>query len=811
MSRGDRKRLRGLAWDRLEERRLLAAPVLPGNAGQVLISQFQPFGFESTVGAQLAGVQLGGALNFNVSNGSSSADAGQATPGRVANSGLVLGSQFNGGGFRTVGLQFGRVKLRGGLTVTGSDNEDVGTPPNTPVYPPLPNRGVIAGSQFSDGGFGTLAVRPNGILVSREGRVGLQWRDTRIGGPVDVGLDVDVIQPGANGATLAASGVAASAAPGVSGAGKTVIDFSTNSGQIQNSQFNDGGFGDIGMQWSKVRVGGGVGTSSNTLFIKPQQANYGPITVRNRVFGSGTAAASAGESAGTTAGRPAAVRAAYVPTTYTNAAANSGRVVDSQVNDGGFGDIGLQWSKVVVGGSVTAVHNSLAVQPQNNGQGLITVQGVQFPATPSANLRPAHQPLHALPTDPPAVAADGDPVTATLPAPTGPISPYFPVPFAGTGTLTLPYPGNYPLVNAASNSGLVKSSQFNAGGFGDEGLQWQHVRVGGNVQVVHNSLSVHPEGSKLAGVSVSDVAYGPPVSAAVARHLAVLPYAVISPVDVTPGAVGAAGTGQISTPPNDRILTEQQLAVSNGTGVLFQWNGIEHRRGLVIVHNTIQITGVGPQTGPIILSNIRFPYRVPPLGPLKSGVAAASSPSTAASSPSLPLLNAANNSGVLNHAQFNGGAFGDDGLQWKNVSVAGSVAVVHNTLAVNTTSDAPAGDVSGPITISNVTFNSGALQGGLSTRNNQVRVSPPRAIRRVSTHPVNLGLALPHDEAVRNDSANSGVMNGGQLAAGAANHVLLQWQCVKVGGGVKVIDNVLSISVLNRPSGPITISNVTFA
>ena len=34
----------------------------------------------------------------------------------------------------------------------------------------------------------------------------------------------------------------------------TVINVITNTGQIQNSQFNDGGFGDIGMQWLDVAV-----------------------------------------------------------------------------------------------------------------------------------------------------------------------------------------------------------------------------------------------------------------------------------------------------------------------------------------------------------------------------------------------------------------------------------------------------------------------------------------------------------------------------------------------------------------------------
>ncbi len=76
---------------------------------------------------------------------------------------------------------------------------------------------------------------------------------------------------------------------------------------------------------------------------------------------------------------------------------------------------------------------------------------------------------------------------------------------------------------------------------------------------------------------------------------------------------------------------------------------------------------------------------------------------------------------------------------------------------------------------------------------------------------MNLGRALPGDRSVRNNATNTGILAGGQLSAGGANHELLQWQCVKVNGKVTVVDNVLSISVLDRPSSPITISNVTFA
>ena len=733
--------------------------------------------------------------------------------------------------------------------------------PDTFKLPTLGNSGLISNSQYNDGGFGILDRNPNGVgVVGREGRVGFQWRDTRVRGPVDVGLGIEVIAPGA---TTSASAVAdvVSAGSGDAATGtpptSTVINFITNMGQVQSSQFNDGGFGDIGMQWLNVTVGGHVATSSNTLFINPQQANYPPITVANQVFGQTAAGAAAGASTSTlsndaitqSAGSTSAATTDDYPilTTYDNAPTNSGRLVDAQFNDGGFGDVGLQWRKVRVGGSVTAVHNSLTVQPKNNGQGLITVQGIQFPSVPAAAPRRPREPVRAVPDDPPVIASDGNSVKNKLPKPTGPLSPYFSTPLGGPGTTTLPNSGNFPLVNAATNSGLVRGGQFNAGGFGDEGLQWQKVHVGGNVQIVHNSLSVHPQGAMLAGISVSNVSYGPPVSPGVAKHLSVLPYAVISPGrDVTGVATTGVGTTgvrpkvretKILNPPNDRRLTNQQLGSLNGADVYLQWNGIQHHRGLVLVHNIIQIKGVGPLTGPITLSNIRFPYRVPTVAPLEivavpAAASASAQPravsatarSRAASAKThsrvgsgrtttrgAELLNATNNSGIVSHAQFSDGGFGDMGLQWRNVSVAGSVAVVHNTLAVDTTNDDFPADVPGPITISNVTFNSQALGGRQSRSRNQVVVSPPDYLDRASTHGVNLGTALPQSRNVRNESTNSGILAGGQLSGGGSKHVMLQWQCVKVGGKVTVVDNVLSISVLDRPSAPINIANVTFA
>jgi hypothetical protein len=867
MRRTDRHRVQPRVGDELELRQLLTAPQILGNSGQILSSQFQPFVVRTTVTGQFRDVKSRGPIKFGVVSSSPSTGGG-AVAIAPPNSGLITSSQFNGGGFLTVGLQFDHVTLGGGLTVSGFDNENDGavTPaaavsrspdidPDTFKLPTLANAGLVSNTQYNDGGFGILERNMAGKIVSRSGRVGFQWRDTTVRGPVNVGLGVEIIPFGA--------AAPASVVPDVATAGlddastgssptKTVINFITNMGHIQGSQFNDGGFGDIGMQWSGVTVGGHVATSSNTLFITPQQDKYPAITVANQVFGQTAPGAFTDANASTLSndvvarsagGAPVATTDDYpILTTYDNAPTNSGRLVGAQFNDGGFGDVGLQWRKVRVGGSVTAVHNSLTVQPNNNGQGLITVQGIQFPTAPAPGPRPAREKLRAVPNNPPVIASDGNSVAKKLPKPTGPLSPYFPIPLSGPGTKTLEHSGNYPLVNAATNSGLIRGGQFNAGGFGDQGLQWQKVHVGGNVQVVHNSLSVHPQGTMLAGISVSNVTYGPPVSRSVAKHLSVLPYAVISTGDDatdvgTNAARRIAPAARILHPPNDRWLTNQQLGSLNGSDVYLQWNGIEHNRGLVLVHNIILIQGVGPTTGPISLSNIRFPFRIPTVAPLEivttpsataataetqaataathSGTAVTKAHPRAARAKASPrgaeLLNATNNSGIISHAQFSDGGFGDMGLQWRDVSVAGSVAVVHNTLAVDTTADPSPTDKPGPITISNVTFNSNALGGRLPKTRNQITISPPDHYERLSTHPINLGQPLPQSRKVRNESTNTGILAGGQLSAGGSKHVMLQWQCVKVSGKVVVEDNVLSISVLDRPSAPINISNVTFA
>ena len=126
MIRRDRGLARTRAFDALETRYLLTAPQILGNSGQILSSQFQPFVVRSTVTAQFRDVKARGPIKFDVVNPGSPAGGGGVSTNVPPNSGLITSSQFNGGGFLTVGLQLDRVELGGGLTVSGFDNENNG-------------------------------------------------------------------------------------------------------------------------------------------------------------------------------------------------------------------------------------------------------------------------------------------------------------------------------------------------------------------------------------------------------------------------------------------------------------------------------------------------------------------------------------------------------------------------------------------------------------------------------------------------------------------------------------------------------------
>ncbi|MCX7432692.1 MAG: hypothetical protein NTY17_17165, partial [Planctomycetia bacterium] len=553
---------------------LAAAPVNP-NTGSIVASQFQPYGY-SLLGTQLLDVTaaVGQSIQLTAPNNSGTPPTPPATygyPQSPVNTGQITDSQVNVGGFTTLGMQLQNVTLpNGGLRVDVVD-EGIGkpsaggtqpvpssganllpqqVPPGTPGV--VTNTGIIASSQFNDGGFGPIGIQASGLSVGGDlsimsrttlgspsvpvapiavpfspavqsmpvntgtirdsqfadggfGDIGLQLRTVKVGGSVDVGAERLLIQPTTGPKSVGppilvgrltattrlvtfAKGPAGSAPPTsmlypgmlVTGRGippKTVIQSiggpyrlmlskrpqatgaisltffapvtATNTGAVVSSQLADGGFGDIGLQWSNVTVGGRVATQHSGMQIQPGLDNVSSITTGQKQFGllATPGFASTAPSTGAVAPvAPSGTAGTATAAGSSNDATNSGRIIASQFADGGFGDIGFQWQNVQVSGNVEATHNSLSVQPENTNQGLITVADVSFTASP-----PAFAPSQAsgggvLPADP-AVVTQGTPVSPKLPTPTNPgMSRY--------------------LSNSATNSGLVKQSQFADGGFG---------------------------------------------------------------------------------------------------------------------------------------------------------------------------------------------------------------------------------------------------------------------------------------------------------------------------------------------------------
>jgi len=809
MSRRRRARITPSGLQHLESRLVLSSAQLPGNVGEVLQSQYEPRGITEPVGLQTWGLTVGGPVKIELYDPALDVEAGkvdEASTGSIVNSGLIGFSQFNGGGFSTIGAQIRQTRLGRGLTISGFDTPerdlDAGSSPSAAQAIPgqaRVNTNLIWNSQFQDGGFGTRGSR---------GRVGLQWNRVRVRGGVDIGMENLVYQPGVTKETS-------------QGGVDPIPQFPlspTNVGRIRRSQFNDGGFGDLGMQWMGVGVGGRVATSTNTLFIHPKQDQLGPLTFENMNFGfhsrSGTTGsldrvrAASVEAQATTSSAAGPYQEWIDPSRrkrFINDATNSGRIVGTQFNDGGFGDVGLQWRKVRVGRDVTAVHNALTVQPTNAGQGLITVRNVTFPARPYRTPESRSQPAQRLSPHPALVTRDGQIRVRELPQPTEPFrQPHAIVPVIPTeeGDLS----NAVEVLNGATNSGRIHGGQFNAGGFGDLGMQWLKVEVGQGVELVHNSLSVHPLGSKLEGIEVSGVTFGEPVRPDQAKWLSVLPNHEARSVPLAGPGVRRKG---FDDPHNDRWLRNQQRAKPDQLPVFIQWNGVGRERGLIIVQNLIDIRGVQPVSGPVTLEDIRF-VGAPPF--VQSGDSSTGLIQAAASGRPMSM-NATNNSGILSHNQFSDGGFGSLGLQWRNVKVGGQVSVVQNTLSVNATADRAPGDIGGPITISDITFNSGVFGGPLSARqagSEQVITTPPAFQSRLSSPPQNRGLRLTQDPYVTDESTNSGIFTGGQLIGGGGRFGLLQWQNVRIPGNVTIIQNVLDVNLGGQANGPVKIAHVTF-
>ncbi len=851
--------------------RSVAAIVVPGNTGTIRHSQFIP-----SVGMAAEwehwGLAVSGPVSIHVVPSSqglgASSDVLSATPGTTAavpppNTGLIGGgSQFAAGGFLQFGAQLRRVSVGRGLSVN-FDDETLGQPGLNPRPQPVlvspVNTGDIIKTQINDGGFGNvglqwrrvqvvgpLSVRyvallrnPDGSPVSATtggaapvpgggppvpiensvnsnlllntqvndggfGKVGLQWHDVRVRRSVDIG---------SQGYTIAPQPITAPAPTPVAGSATPVYGSPTNTGWIRDSQFNDGGFGDVGAQWWNVAVGGPVGISTSNLTIQPKRAGVGPITVNGLDFTrtlpnpptSGSAAAPTSIAATASIAAPTladASRTAGPAVATKNEATNSGRIGRSQITDGGFGDMGLQWMAVKVDGGVSAVHNSLSVQPQNVGQGLITVSNVRFPSgsttsSPSPSPVPRPGPYRVIPPSPAVIAGAGGRPARLLTPPTRP----------GRG---------HSSQNEATNSGVIGHSQFADGGLGDIGLQWHDVHVHGSVRLVHNSLSVQPQGSGFAGASITNISFGRPFTPTPAGPhrvgFAVLPSLVFTPTPQPNQGDGSnPGGGGSNTnhggPPNTKVRDHQQILTSSQADVVLQWDGVRLVRRLVIVHNVLSIQG-GVTSGPVILKNIRFPVRVPPLNGSVPPVGATGTPSggsiAGAGAGTGAVVNRASNSGGIRQNQFVAGGFGDIGLQWRGVKVRGSVTIVHNSLSVNAA--VPGG---GPITIGNVTFNSGAFESPRPSRQALLIVAPPPRFSRRPRAGSTRGRVL-HGASTATQAVNSGILAGGQFASGGLGHIAIQWRKVAATGPVTIIDNVLSIRTSGPATSPITVENVTF-
>jgi hypothetical protein len=904
---------------------LAVAPVNP-NAGSVVASQFQPYGY-SLLGTQLLDVTAAGgqSIQLTAPNNSGTPPAPPVTYGyplSPVNTGQITDSQVNVGGFTTLGMQLQNVTLpNGGLRVDVVD-EGIGkpsaggtqpvpssganllpqqVPPGTPGV--VTNTGIIASSQFNDGGFGPIGIQASGLSVGGDlsimsrttlgspsvpvapiavpfspavqsmpvntgtirdsqfadggfGDIGLQLRTVKVGGSVDVSAERLLIQPTTGPKSVGppilvgrltattrlvtfAKSPAGSAPPTsmlypgmlVTGRGippKTVIQSiggpyrlmlskrpqatgairltffapvtATNTGAVVSSQLADGGFGDIGLQWSNVTVGGRVATQHSGLQVQPGVDNVSSITTGQKQFGLLTTpgfVSTAASPGAVTPVAPSGTAGTATTTGSSNDATNSGRIVASQFADGGFGDIGLQWQNVQVSGNVEATHNSLSVQPENTNQGLITVADVSFTTSPSA-FAPSQASGGGVLSADPAVVTQGTPVSPKLPAPTNPgMSRY--------------------LSNSATNSGLVKQSQFADGGFGDVGLQWSNVNIRGDVQVVHNALSIQPEGSTLAGVSVQNVTFGAATSPVGDPRLK--PATLAS---LTVGPSGSAGTppfvpnSAYARKANAVNRTNQQYLSGPAAATTLQWRSVTRdATGLVIVNNVLKVTNNGTAgkqpgavAGSITLKGITFPGSVPPrvlsAKPIVTAKVAAVPGRPAAygsTAPQTGRVNAATNSGTLSGNQFLDGGTGDIGLQWRDVTVNGSVRIEHNSCSINVVGDA---NNTGPITVSGIRFDTGWSASGAAT--DTLLLTPAAGVAQTAA-------ATPTVIAAGgiNTASNSATLTGGQFLDGGMGQIGLQWQHVTINCPIRIVNNVFSVTVSGTNTRGVSVQDVTFA
>ncbi|NCY01991.1 MAG: hypothetical protein EBX36_03540, partial [Planctomycetia bacterium] len=164
-----------------------AAPVNP-NAGSIVASQFQPYGY-SLLGTQLLNVTASASpsIQLTAPNNVGTPPAPPTDygyPQSAVNTGTIHASQVNVGGFATLGLQLEDTTITSGSLRVDVLDEGIGKPAAGGTFPvpvgganPLPamlppgspggpaNSGVIASSQFNDGGFGPIGMQASGLTV----------------------------------------------------------------------------------------------------------------------------------------------------------------------------------------------------------------------------------------------------------------------------------------------------------------------------------------------------------------------------------------------------------------------------------------------------------------------------------------------------------------------------------------------------------------------------------------------------------------------------------------------------------------------
>jgi hypothetical protein len=257
--------------------------------------------------------------------------------------------------------------------------------------------------------------------------------------------------------------------------------------------------------------------------------------------------------------------------------------------------------------------------------------------------------------------------------------------------------------------------------------------------------------------------------------------------------------------------TNQQYLSSPAAATSLQWRSVTHdATGLVIVNNVLKVTNNGTAgkqpgavAGSIKLSGITFPGSVPPRVLSAKPTVTAKPGQRAAygvTAPQAARINAATNSGTLSSNQFLDGGTGDIGLQWRDVTVNGSVRIEHNSCSINVVGDA---NDTGPITVSGIVFNSGWAASG--TKKDTLYLTPAAGVgQAAATTPAVIAVGGI------NTASNSATLTGGQFLDGGMGQIGLQWQNVTINCPIRIVNNVFSVTVSGTNTHGVSVQDVTF-